>query len=203
MSDFDARLIELVRANPSLYERELRSKPYDASRKRKMEIWLSISTSLKSDVNTCCTRWNNLVSKLRRELAREKSGGPASDWSLLPQLRFMQHQSNHRSVANASWRSVKGEALVEDVHDEEDPLQEAMDEQLVGAVGAAPLSVPAAVPAPPPAAPVSAEMMKRIEALLDGLGEANRIKAEKRILAYLCKCNLRTLNEEPIDDIVI
>jgi len=87
---------------------------------------------------------------------------------------------------------------IEEVHDEEDPLQEAMDEQLAVAGVAAPPTNPH--PAPP-AAPVRAE--KRIEALLEGLGEANRIKAEKRILAYLCKCNLRALNDEQIDDIVI
>lgn len=48
MSDFDNRLIELVRANPSLYEREVRSTPYDSS-KKKRELWCSIATSLKTD----------------------------------------------------------------------------------------------------------------------------------------------------------
>lgn len=48
MSEFDNRLIELVRANPSLYEREVRSTPYDSSRKKR-ELWCSIATSLKTD----------------------------------------------------------------------------------------------------------------------------------------------------------
>lgn len=49
MSDFDSRLIELVRANPKLYERGLRSTPYDAQKKQRSEIWRSIATSLNTD----------------------------------------------------------------------------------------------------------------------------------------------------------
>ncbi|KAH8360573.1 uncharacterized protein LOC110189939 [Drosophila serrata] len=212
MSDFNMRLIELVRANPNLYERELRTTPYDTNKKRKTEIWRSISASLKTDVNTCIRTWNHLVAKLRRESEKEKSGGTGSDWSLLPHMRFLQqphHSGNHRSVVDTNWRSPKPQSPIEEVHNEEDPLQEAMDEQLATA-GAAALALPLppaanhATGAPPPTTtPVSAELLKRIEALLEGLGDANRVKAEKRILAYLCKCNLRALNEEQIDDIVI
>jgi len=49
MSQFDTRLIELVRANPKLYERELRNAPYEAHKKRHPEIWSSIATSLNSE----------------------------------------------------------------------------------------------------------------------------------------------------------
>ncbi|XP_017074163.1 transcription factor Adf-1 [Drosophila eugracilis] len=198
MSEFDTRLIELVRANPKLYERELRSTPYEAHKKRNSEIWRSISTSLNTEVSSCVSRWNHLVAKQRRELAKEKSGGTGSDWSLLPHLHFLQHHHqpiNHRNPGEVRRNSLKS---IEEVNDEEDPLQEAMDEQLAVAATAAPPTIPAPAQA---AAPVRAE--KRIEALLEGLGEANRIKAEKRILAYLCKCNLRALNDEQIDDIVI
>ncbi|KAH8240159.1 hypothetical protein KR032_011729 [Drosophila birchii] len=213
MSDFNKRLIELVRANPNLYERELRSTPYDTNKKRKTEIWRSISASLNTDVNTCISTWNHLVAKWRRESDKEKPGGAGSDWTLLCHMRFLQqthHAGNHRSVVDTNWRSPKPQSPTEEVHNEEDPLQEAMDEQLANAGAAA-----SALPPPPPAAnhataaplptsaPVSAELLKRIEALLEGLGDANRVKAEKRILAYLCKCNLRALNEEQIDDIVI
>uniref|UniRef100_A0A6P4EKY3 LOW QUALITY PROTEIN: transcription factor Adf-1 n=1 Tax=Drosophila rhopaloa TaxID=1041015 RepID=A0A6P4EKY3_DRORH len=197
MSEFDTRLIELVRANPKLYERELRSTPYEGNKKRNTEIWRSISTSLNTDAAACVSRWKHLVAKQHRELAKEKSGGTASDWSLLPQLHFLQrhlYPNNHRNSGDVTRNSLKS---IEEVNDEEDPLQEAMDEQL--AVAGAPLPAPN----PAPAAPATPAKTKRIEALLEGLGEANRIKAEKRILAYLCKCNLRALNEEPIDDIVI
>ncbi|KAH8326841.1 hypothetical protein KR067_010092 [Drosophila pandora] len=203
MSDFDSRLIELVRANPKLYERGLRSTPYNAQKKQKTEIWGSIATSLNTNASTCIAHWNNLMTKLRHELAKEKAGGNGSDWNLLPQLRFVKHSHHHRRIQHrtedVAQRSPKPESVVGDVHDEDDQLQEAMDEQLAGTTVAT-----AVVPvSAPPSVPVRAELMKRIEALLEGLGQDNRIKAEKRILAYLCKCNLSALNEEPIDNIVI
>lgn len=74
-----------------------------------------------------------------------------------------------------------------------------MDEQHASAIV---LQPPLATPPPAPATSSSDDAMKRIEALLQGLG-ANRIKAEKKVLAYLCKCNLRALNDEQIDDIFI
>ncbi|EDW69305.1 uncharacterized protein [Drosophila virilis] len=212
-AEFDNRLIELVRANPSLYERELRKTPYDAHKKKKTELWCSIATSLETDVSTCITRWNFLRERLRRELLKEHS-----DWSLLPKLRFLAHHKHSGSSAhhhnehelpqavptsallNVSWRALSTDQLIE--QDEDDALQEAMDEQHVAAVVVPP---PAAPPAAAPAAiaaPSGDDTMKRIEALLQGLG-ANRTKAEKKVLAYLCKCNLRALNDEQIDDIFI
>lgn len=140
---------------------------------------------------------------MRHELAIEKAGGNSSDWNLLAQLRFVKHCHHHHRIQHRSpdvgLRAPKAETLVEEVQEEDDQLQEAMDEQLPGTTVATAV-VPAAAP---PSVPVRAELMKRIEALLEGLGQENRVKAEKRILAYLCKCNLSALNEEPIDDIVI
>ncbi|XP_023174217.1 transcription factor Adf-1 [Drosophila hydei] len=207
-AEFDNRLIELVRANPSLYERELRKAPYDSSKKKKTELWCSIATSLKTDVSTCITRWNFIREKLRRELLKEHS-----DWTWLPKLQFIgqhkqhssssSHHSSERQIANitapptVNWRAQSTEQVIE--NDEDDALQEAMDEQHASAIV---LQPPLATPPPAPATSSSDDAMKRIEALLQGLG-ANRIKAEKKVLAYLCKCNLRALNDEQIDDIFI
>ncbi|TDG52726.1 hypothetical protein AWZ03_000959 [Drosophila navojoa] len=207
-SQFDNRLIELVRSNPSLYEREVRKSPYDSSKKKKTELWCSIATSLKTDVNTCITRWNFIREKFRKELLKDHS-----DWDFLPKLQFIaqpKHHSNNghhigeRQVVNrtapltANWNSQGTEELIE--NDEEDALQEAMDEQHASTVNVQP---PLATAAPPPSdTSFSDGAMKRIEALLQGLG-ANRSKAEKKIVAYLCKCNLRALNDEQIDDIFI
>lgn len=162
-------------------------------------------------VSTCMTRWNYMREKLRRELQKEQS-----DWSLLDKLRFVgqhkkQHKHSQRSVErqlqpqsppevttsgpmNTSWHAQSP------VNDEDDALQEAMDEQNV--------PLPATTTTINATANASAtgtsseDLMKRIEALLQGLG-ANRCKAEKKILAYLCKCSLRALNDEQIDDVFI
>lgn len=46
--DFDSKLIDLVEANPILYERDLRSTPY-TDMKKKFELWSHIATSLNRD----------------------------------------------------------------------------------------------------------------------------------------------------------
>ncbi|EDW79553.1 uncharacterized protein Dwil_GK20541 [Drosophila willistoni] len=210
--DFDILLIDLVKANPILWERESRSSPYKERRTRHTEIWKSIATSLKTDVLTCTTRWNNLRQKVRRELTKEKDG-VGSDWSLLRKLRFLQQttyshrsserqQSNNRQLQppnNVSWSSRNGLQ----VHDEDDQLQEAMDEQQAAALPPAVIPSQTSQEANPTTGPFTMKVIKRIESLLEGLGSPNRQKAEKRILTYLCKCNLRSLNNEEIDDILL
>lgn len=152
--------------------------------------------------------------KLRRELPKEQS-----DWSLLEKLRFVgqhkkQHKHNTRSaerqlqqpqslpeVTTSGPMHVSWHAQSPIVNDEDDALQEAMDEQNVP-VPAATTTIITANATAPAAGTSSEDLMKRIEALLQGLG-ANRCKAEKKIVAYLCKCSLRALNDEQIDDVFI
>ncbi|XP_068143254.1 transcription factor Adf-1 [Drosophila tropicalis] len=210
--DFDILLIDLVKANPILWERQSRSSPYKELRTRDTELWKSIATSLKTDVLACTRRWNNLRQKVRRELAKEKDG-EASDWTLMPKLRFLQQPSyNHRNSErqqtnnrqlqppnNVGWSSQNGEQ----VHDEDDQLQEAMDEQQAAALPPAGIPSQTSEKANPSTVPFTTDVIKRIESLLEGLGPPNREKAEKRILTYLCKCNLRSLNNEEIDDILL
>ncbi|EDV96333.1 transcription factor Adf-1 [Drosophila grimshawi] len=204
--EFDIRLIEMVRANPGLYEEDLRQAPYYTRRKRKTELWCSIATSLKTDVSACITRWNYIREKMRKEQLK-----PNSDWSLLPKLRFIrqhkhgssstnhhkEHQQQTQAVNPVDWCALSPGQLIE--HNvEDDILQEAMDEQHVTAT----IVIPPTTTTTTTASSTGDDPMKRIEALLQGLG-VNRSKAEKKILAYLCKCNLRALNEEQIDDIFI
>ncbi|ALC43103.1 CG6683 [Drosophila busckii] len=199
--DFDLRLIELVRIHPRLYDPSLRTMPYDAHKKKKTEFWCNIASTLRTDVCTCITRWNHLKERLRREMLRDHS-----DWTLLPKLHFLpqfkhgHHLHSNEHIANTvgpssstNWRALSPGELIEEVHDLDDPLQEAMDEQHVGVAAAVP---DAEAPV------INGDVLKRMEVLLQGLGP-NRAKAEKKILAYLCKCNLRALNAESIDDISI
>lgn len=162
------------------------------------------------------TRWNYMRGKLRDELQKEQS-----DWSLLEKLRFVgEHEKPHKYSTRSGERQlqqpqsspevttsgpmhVSWRAQSPIVNDEDDALQEAMDEQIVPVPAATSTITTANGTAPAPAAGTSSEdVMKRIEALLQGLGE-NRCKAEKKILAYLCKCSLRALNYEQIDDVFV
>lgn len=128
--------------------------------------------------------------KLRRELLKDQS-----DWNLLEKLRFVgQHKVNSSrnnerqlqqavttsALINVSWRALSSDQLI--AQDEDDALQEAMDEQHVAST----VLVPPPPPLPTPLAGGSGttasneDLMKRIEALLQGLG-TNRSRAEKRL----------------------
>lgn len=91
---------------------------------------------------------------------------------------------------------MDAEQLIEQVTNEDDPLQEAMEEQITTVETKTSDNV-----VNTPTATTS--FMKRIETLIEGLDAANRNKAERRIVAYLCKCQLKSLDNENIDDVVI
>ena len=95
---------------------------------------------------------------------------------------------------------MDAENLIEEVHDDDDPLQEAMDDDQHISTTWSNHSSNSALNSINLIAPVNT---KRMEALLGGLDNNNRLKAEKRIVAYLCKCQLKTLNNEDIDDVII
>lgn len=116
----------------------------------------------------------------------------------------------HQSVP-LNYSTMDAEQLIEEVLDD-DPLQEAMDEQnstfipyreKVLVSPPANLDVYKTSPSGSTSNAQYSGTMKRIEALLEGLGDHNRSKAEKRIVAYLCKCQLKSLNNEDIEDIDI
>lgn len=122
-------------------------------------------------------------------------------------LKSPEHQTVPINYAN-----MDAEQLIEEVIDD-DPLQEAMDEQNSSFIPfrdrvVVPISSTEELNNPSTSRNSSSNIpyigtMKRIEALLEGLGDTNRTKAEKRIVAYLCKCQLKALSKEDVDDIVI
>ncbi|KAM7358893.1 uncharacterized protein ACRADG_003684 [Cochliomyia hominivorax] len=211
--DFDSKLIDMVRANPLLYEKDLRTTPYN-DMKKKFELWSHIATSLGRDTKYCILRWKSLRAKYRREMVRL---GKESDWDLLDKMKFIEkhirYQTTQRNLKSPehqkvplNYSNMDAEQLIEEVLDD-DPLQEAMDEQNSTFI---PLKekVLTSSPSSIDTKPCTSNnqfigTMKRIETLLEGLGDNNRTKAEKRIVAYLCKCQLKSLNGQDVDDIDI
>ncbi|XP_014088790.3 transcription factor Adf-1 [Bactrocera oleae] len=212
-SDFDFKLVDLVRANALLYVNEVRISPYNLMKKRN-EIWRSIASSLGVETKYCVIRWKNLRDKYRRESQKaqelgRKAGGiksaQGSTWNLLDKMSFLDHHTRvHSSTSTksaaenirSSWSEMEAEQLIEQLPNEDDPLQEAMDEQTVALETKKPEPIVSTTT-------TTASCLKRIETLLEGLDEENRTKAEKRIVAYLCKCQLKFLENESIDDILI
>ncbi|XP_067642839.1 uncharacterized protein [Eurosta solidaginis] len=215
-SDYDTKLVDLVRANPLLYEKEVRNSPYDLM-KKKTELWRSIASSLGAEGKFCVSRWKNLRDRYRRELQKaqemqRKAGGArnikGSNWHLWDKMKFLEghirlHSSHStKSVAEntkSSWSEMEAEQFVEHSASEDDPLQEAMEEQSISMD----TKKPDIELYHTTATASSSSYIKRIETLLDGMDTSNRTKAEKRIVAYLCKCQLKALNNEAIDDIAI
>ncbi|XP_061398970.1 uncharacterized protein LOC133334654 [Musca vetustissima] len=209
--EFDRKLIELIKANPMLYEKDLRSSPY-TDMKKKFELWSHIATSLNCDTKYCLLRWKSLRGKYRREVAKL---GKEPTWELFDQMKFIdkhiKYQGTQRNLKSPEHQSVpyncnmEAEQLIEEIHDEDyddDPLQEAMDEQ-ISTFHTTILPTNNTTTTTIISPMQNSGTMKRIEALLEGLGEHNRSKAEKRIVAYLCKCQLKTLSNEDVDDVNI
>ncbi|XP_053959198.1 uncharacterized protein LOC128863851 [Anastrepha ludens] len=44
-------------------------------------------------------------------------------------------------------------------------------------------------------------LLQKVHILLDGLNEENRTIAERRIIQFLCECQIRTLNNESVEDV--
>ncbi|XP_075162057.1 uncharacterized protein LOC142234763 isoform X1 [Haematobia irritans] len=216
--EFDRKLIDLIKANPMLYERDLRSSPYN-DMKKKFELWSHIGQSLNRDTKDCLLRWKSLRAKYRREMAKL---GKESGWELLDNMKFIEKHIKYQGRTQRNLKSpehqsvpfnysMEAEQLIEEIHDEDDdPLQEAMDEQISTFVPSAYTNKEKVFSSPSTTLNTTggsgtqySGTMKRIEALLEGLGGENQHKAEKRIVAYLCKCQLKTLNNEDVDEVDI
>ncbi|XP_017134998.1 uncharacterized protein LOC108151109 [Drosophila miranda] len=196
MSDFDSRLIRLVGGNPQLLKRKARTAPYSLRKNAEEEIWGAIATSLQADVKTCTSRWEHLKSKLQQELAKEGEG-VASTWNLMPTMR------DFKPGRMCGISPQPSDPLIEEVHDEENNLQEAMDCSVADAtktLASGSAQIPSSTLLPDFTADAT---MRRVGTMLEGFGEENCAKAAKRIIEYLCHCTLHILKSKPIDDLVI
>ncbi|KAL9901762.1 uncharacterized protein LOC119645105 [Glossina fuscipes] len=187
-NDFDSKLINLIKANRILYTKELRSNPYAGERK-KLELWRHIATSLGCETKYCILRWKYLQAKNQPQ--KQKLGKQTGVISFLQKShRYKVRKENQFKNNERQIFPMDAEQQVIETICDDDELQETMDEQSISQSNSAPVNNNQ-----------HNATLKRIEALLEGLGIENRQKAENHIIAYLCKCQLRTLNNEEIDNI--
>ncbi|XP_037935288.1 uncharacterized protein LOC119669463 [Teleopsis dalmanni] len=214
--EFDLKLIEFVKANPILYQRELRVTPYQCI-KEKTEIWKSIAVSLKTNHKEVIMRWKNLREKYLTMLKNERtSNQPKSPtnkdpsaktnnaWPLYEKMHFLlKHNICYGLNTKSAQQDNKKNTAVMDAEllseDEDIAIQEAMEEQAITTSD----KVKFENNAMSTAGQADRNMSKSIEALFATLEGNNRNIAQKRILEYLCKCNLKALKNESIEDIVI
>ncbi|KAH8314723.1 hypothetical protein KR074_012127 [Drosophila pseudoananassae] len=209
---FDFKLIDLVEPNPVLYQRSGLSN-YEAM-KAKADIWARIAETMGCDVDFCLMRWNNLHYQFRKEFRRADSSG--STWPYLERLRFLalnpQRPRNKNkgkdkdspdkseSVSHGAtlWEAYEdgetlgqpGTFIIEEIIEENDQIiQEEIIYEELDSESAETLS------------PTSSFL--QVDRMLAQLREPHRKRAERRITAFLLKCQLRSLSNQSVEDLII
>ncbi|EDW72798.1 uncharacterized protein Dwil_GK16989 [Drosophila willistoni] len=207
---FDFKLIDLVQPNKVLYMRTGLSN-YETM-KTKTEIWAKIAKIMNCEVDFCIMRWNNLHYQFRKEFRRASQTG--STWPYLQRLQFLadlQLRSKrqkkplseaHQEMAMATieeppmehllWNAEQQnnfvvEEIIEDtsndqiiheeiIYEEDENQQEYM---------------------------YPSTDFLQIDKILAQFQKPHRVRVERRIMAFLLKCQLRSLVNESIDDLTI
>lgn len=84
-TDFDRALIELVRKTTPIWDRNCNTYP---NKQLKNQLWQSIASKLKKDVNTCMLRWKALREKYIRQKSKFLQEGDVK-WELLNEMTFL------------------------------------------------------------------------------------------------------------------
>ncbi|KAH8305248.1 hypothetical protein KR018_006736 [Drosophila ironensis] len=215
---FDFKLIDLVEPHPVLYQRSGLSN-YEAM-KAKTDTWAKIAEIMGCEVDFCLMRWNNLHYQFRKEFRRADTKG--STWPYLERLRFLadtpqRAKSKAKSkVKDAQEGPTGGPSLVieeatpvqfvwetyeEGVADDqafivEEIIEEASDQIIQEEIIYEEEASPAEILYPP-------ESFQQVDTLLAQLKEPHRTRAERRIMAFLLKCQLRSLSNQGTEDLSI
>ncbi|XP_017048491.1 uncharacterized protein LOC108093081 [Drosophila ficusphila] len=212
---FDFKLIDLVEPNPVLYKRSGLSN-YDAM-KAKTDIWARIAELMGCDVDFCLMRWNNLHYQFRKEFRRADTSG--STWPYLERLRFLadsqpqikaKTKSKIKDSPNKQNGSVQEETPVQflwETYEDgevtqqpstfiieeiiEEPSEQIIQEEIIYEE-----QEPAQILSP-------RSSFLQMDQVLAQLKEPQRKRAERRITAFLLKCQLRSLSNQSVEDLVI
>jgi len=90
-TDFDTKLISLVKNSSSIWDRNSNTYPNKSS---KNQLWSGIAASLNRDVNSCMLRWKALREKYIRQRAKFMEGD--AKWELLDHLSFLDKVIQYR-----------------------------------------------------------------------------------------------------------
>ncbi|XP_016990295.1 uncharacterized protein LOC108052409 [Drosophila rhopaloa] len=212
---FDFKLIDLVEPNPVLYKRSGLSN-YDAM-KAKTDIWARIAEMMGCDVDFCLMRWNNLHYQFRKEFRRADTSG--STWPYLERLRFLaDNQSSPKTKSKPKVRDLAGKQ--EDSVQEEIPVQFLWETYEDGEVTQQPSTFLIEEIVEEPTEQViqeeiiyeeqeTAQILSprssflQMDQVLAQLKEPQRKRAERRITAFLLKCQLRALSNQSGRDLII
>ncbi|ALC43753.1 CG9948 [Drosophila busckii] len=211
---FDFKLIDHVEPKPLLYKRQTGLSNYDVM-KAKTEIWAKIAEIMECDVEFCLMRWNNLHYQYRKE-SRRPSG---STWPYFERLKFLSSSDmlsrpkakpKSRALVESE-QSIQVPPLVTDEFVGQNEWQSYNDcvvivndmEQHVDSTFIIEEIIESTAATDKQTESSTAEDLLKIDQILEQLDEKQRQRAERRIMAFLLKCQLRGLMNEAIDDLAI
>ncbi|XP_017121787.1 transcription factor Adf-1 [Drosophila elegans] len=212
---FDFKLIDLVEPNPVLYKRSGLSN-YDAM-KAKTDIWARIAEMMGCDVDFCLMRWNNLHYQFRKEIRRADTSG--STWPYLERLRFLgESQPPAKTKCKQKVRDSSGKQ--EDSVEQETPVHFLWETYEDGEVTQQPSTFLIEEIIEEPSEQIiqeeiiyeeqeTAQILSpkssflQMDQVLAQLKEPQRNRAERRITAFLLKCQLCALSNQSTSDLVI
>ncbi|KAH8379751.1 hypothetical protein KR009_006958 [Drosophila setifemur] len=218
---FDFKLIDHVEPHPVLYKRSGLSN-YEAM-KAKTDIWARIALIMGCDVDFCLMRWNNLHYQFRKEFRRADSSG--STWPYLERLQFLASNPGQRPKSKPKSKDSLGSQ--ESIVQEETPVQFLWETYDEGETSVQPSTfiIEEIIEEPndqiiqeeiiyeendqeeeeeEPAQILSPKSsFLQMDQVLGQLKEPQRQRAERRITAFLLKCQLRALSNQSVEDLVI
>ncbi|XP_036338435.1 uncharacterized protein LOC118748178 [Rhagoletis pomonella] len=213
---FDFKLISLVEPHPVLYQRHWSGLSTFDCMKEKTRIWNEIAKDMEASADFCISRWNNLKNHFFRELRHCHQLCPkegiirGSTWPYLERMHFLQRTApfNKPSKCEQTYRSVEHlESAEEEMsetqsNDNLQPNESYIEfEELSNDILDNEKSV--VLPDPDQMIKERLENFNQMAELLKNIPSETKIQAERRIMAYLCKCQLRALVNKGIDDLSI
>ncbi|XP_053955367.1 uncharacterized protein LOC128861332 [Anastrepha ludens] len=219
---FDFKLISLVEPHPVLYHRHWGGLSTFECLKEKNRIWNQIATEMEASPNFCLSRWNNLRNHFQRELRHCHELCPkegiirGSTWPYLDRLRFLEgtirfnkpdkpfrtNKREHKCV-HLKHLDADEEIMCEGVTNDSLPHNEGFVEfeELANEIFENEES--AALSGPDELVQERLTNFEQMAELLNNIRNESKIEIERRIMAYLCKCQLRALVGEGITDLTI
>ncbi|CAD7004531.1 uncharacterized protein LOC101455613 [Ceratitis capitata] len=215
---FDIKLISLVQPHPVLYHRHWGGLSTFECMKEKNRIWNMIASDLGTNPEFCLSRWNNLRNHFQRELRHCRDLCPkegiirGSTWPYLERMRFLEFtnifdkpkkalnikygskgsknkllETNERVFTGEADKSIEMSRLLDKT------TSEALENETSTAFQISDKS----------SVHYSVENCGQIAYLLRKVRSERKAQIERRILAYLCKCQLRAITNKDISDIKV
>ncbi|XP_011212962.1 uncharacterized protein LOC105232800 [Bactrocera dorsalis] len=219
---FDFKLISLVQPHPVLYHRQWGGLSTFECMKEKNRLWSTIASEMGTTPGFCLSRWNNLRNHFQRELRQCHELCPkegtirGSTWPYLESMRFLErtvclNNSSKRSRINKREKlrlHSKNLEASEETLSRSSPYNNYQYNETIIEYEELTNSgfEKEAFPILQNETEFNHERMlnyERMATLFNNVPNEIKDHIERRIMTYLCKCQLRAISNDGIADIEI